>query len=64
MDIDQRELEFDKLRAIAKRITNAKHYLFTGKPYTSDMKPNKYQTYRKLCKMGDKNMQQVAELFS
>lgn len=63
MKPEERELKFDKLRAIAKRITDAKHYLFEGNPYTSQMKPNKYQTYRKLCKMGDKNMKEVCELF-
>lgn len=60
----ERELKFDNLRAIAKRIVDAKHYLFTGNPYTSDMKPNKHRTFKKLCKMHDHNIKQVGELFS
>lgn len=63
MKTEERELKFNNLIAIAKRINEAKHHLFTGNPYTSPMKPNKYQTYRKLCKIGDKNMKEVCKLF-
>lgn len=64
MKPEYREIQFDNLREIAKRIIDAKHYLFAGKPYASDMKANKEITFNKLCKMQDENIKQVGQLFS
>lgn len=60
--MEEKEIKFNELIAISKRIINAKNYLFTGNPYTTRLKPNKLKTFKKLCKMLDQNIKQVSEL--
>lgn len=57
------DMEFDRLKAQSARIINAKRNLFIGEPYKSPMKDHKRNTWRRLCKMQDQNIKEVAALF-
>jgi len=55
---------FEHLCERSRRIINAKKYLFTGVPYKSKLKPNKYKTYDMLNKIQNIDINKMGKIFN